>query len=190
MKRLLVATSFFALLLSPAAFAQSNGGATTPNPSSGSGSMMHQGGMMNQGQGGTMHQGQGSMSSEHSSAMSRGGSAENVSSQEVKQAQTQLKQQGLYKGKVDGIVGPETKTAISEYQKKEGLPQTASLDQQTLQHLMSTSGSGSSTNNESSGSMSKGSSAGSGSMEHNQGSGSSESGGGMGSQSGQGTQNK
>lgn len=134
MKRLLVATSFFALLLSPAAFAQSNGGATTHEPSGSSGSMMHQG--------------QGSMSSEHSSAMSQKSSAENVSPQEVKQAQTELKQQGLYKGKVDGILGPETKTAISKYQKKEGLPQTASLDEQTRQHLMSTSGSGSSMQNE------------------------------------------
>lgn len=171
MKRLFVATSFFALLLSPAAFAQGYGGAT---------------GNMHNGSRNMMHQGQGSMSSEHSSGMSRGGSAQNVSPQEVKQAQTELQQQGLYKGKIDGIVGPATKSAISQFQKREGLPQTASLDQQTMQHLMSTSGSGSS----SGGSMNQGSGSGSGNMQQNEGSSPSGSGGETGGQSGQGGQSR
>jgi hypothetical protein len=173
MKRLFVATSFFALLLSPAAFAQGYGGAT---------------GNMHNGSRNMMHQGQNSMSSEHSSGMSRGGSAENISPQEVKQAQTELQQQGLYKGKIDGIVGPATKSAISQFQKREGLPQTASLDPQTMQHLMSTSGSGSSSGGSMQQNQGEGSSG--GAMQHNQGGGSSGSGGGMGGQNGQGGQSR
>ena len=54
---------------------------------------------------------------------------------EVEQAQQQLKSQGLYRGQVDGILGPETQTALMQFQRKEGLPQTAQLDQQTLDRL-------------------------------------------------------
>ncbi len=50
----------------------------------------------------------------------------------VKQAQTQLKDQGLYPGAIDGIVGPKTRTALKAYQQKEGLPQTARLDRRTV----------------------------------------------------------
>ena len=38
----------------------------------------------------------------------------NVSESEIKQAQEQLKEAGLYKGADDGKMGPETKQAISE----------------------------------------------------------------------------
>ncbi len=55
--------------------------------------------------------------------------------EQLRQAQSELKQQGLYKGKVDGILGPKTKNALTAYQKREGLQQTASLDHDTLQRL-------------------------------------------------------
>jgi peptidoglycan hydrolase-like protein with peptidoglycan-binding domain len=55
----------------------------------------------------------------------------------VKQAQEALKSEGFYKGAVDGILGPETKTAISHFQNAKGLPQTSTLDQQTLSALQS-----------------------------------------------------
>jgi peptidoglycan hydrolase-like protein with peptidoglycan-binding domain len=75
---------------------------------------------------------------------SMSGSSQRVSADQVKLAQNQLKQQGLYDGPVDGIVGPQTKSAISQFQKKAGLRQTATLDQQTLSRLMGGGGSGSS----------------------------------------------
>ena len=53
----------------------------------------------------------------------------------VRQAQTALQHQGLYDGPIDGISGPKTRQAVSAFQKREGLPQTATLDQATLQRL-------------------------------------------------------
>jgi len=72
------------------------------------------------------------------------------SPQTIRQAQEQLKQQGLYNGRVDGKMGPETAQAIAKFQGQNGLPQSSQLDQQTLAKLsgnggMSTNGSGSST---------------------------------------------
>jgi peptidoglycan hydrolase-like protein with peptidoglycan-binding domain len=66
---------------------------------------------------------------------SRAGQA-NLSQSEIIQAQQELKAQGLYNGQLDGIVGPETQTAVSQFQQQQGLPQTAMLDQQTLDRLM------------------------------------------------------
>jgi peptidoglycan hydrolase-like protein with peptidoglycan-binding domain len=69
---------------------------------------------------------------------------------DIRQAQEQLKQQGLYKGRVDGKMGQETAEAISKFQQQNGLPQNSQLDPQTMAKLggnggMSTNGSGSST---------------------------------------------
>jgi peptidoglycan hydrolase-like protein with peptidoglycan-binding domain len=54
---------------------------------------------------------------------------------EVKNVQRELQTEGLYKGKIDGVVGPQTKEALSTYQKDHGLPQTAMIDQQTKQRI-------------------------------------------------------
>jgi len=59
----------------------------------------------------------------------------------VRDAQNELKRAGLYRGPVDGILGPETKQAIAAYQAREGLQQTATLDQDTLQRMNLASGS-------------------------------------------------
>jgi peptidoglycan hydrolase-like protein with peptidoglycan-binding domain len=61
--------------------------------------------------------------------------AQTPAAEQLREAQRELEQQGLYHGKVDGILGPKTKAALSDYQKREGLQQTASLDQATLQRL-------------------------------------------------------
>jgi peptidoglycan hydrolase-like protein with peptidoglycan-binding domain len=50
----------------------------------------------------------------------------------VRQAQSELKREGLYRGKVDGIAGPETKEAITAFRQRERLQQTARLDQATM----------------------------------------------------------
>ena len=46
-----------------------------------------------------------------------------------------MQREGLYHGPIDGILGPETKTALSSYQGREGLKQTATLDRDTRDRL-------------------------------------------------------
>jgi hypothetical protein len=53
----------------------------------------------------------------------------------VADVQTILQEQGLYKGDVDGLVGPKTQEALAAYQTAQGLPPTAALDQPTLDSL-------------------------------------------------------
>jgi peptidoglycan hydrolase-like protein with peptidoglycan-binding domain len=53
----------------------------------------------------------------------------------VRQAQSELKREGLYRGKVDGIAGPETKQAIAAFRQREGLQQTAHLDRSTVERM-------------------------------------------------------
>jgi len=64
-----------------------------------------------------------------------GSGSSGVDRSQVKQAQQALQSQGLYQGKVDGVLGPETKQALKEFQQKNGLKQTGSLDQRTLAAL-------------------------------------------------------
>lgn len=73
------------------------------------------------------------------------GAAAEPTQADIQQAQQQLKAQGLYHGAIDGEIGPKTKMAISRFQRRNGLPATAMLDQQTLQRLegSATSGAGS-----------------------------------------------
>ena len=59
----------------------------------------------------------------------------NLSQTEIQQLQQQLKGAGLYRGSVDGEMGPETKQAISQFQQQHGLNQTGVVDQQTLSAL-------------------------------------------------------
>jgi hypothetical protein len=55
----------------------------------------------------------------------------------VRGAQATLKQQGLYKGQVDGKIGPQTRSALTQFQAQNGLSQTARLDQPTIDKLTS-----------------------------------------------------
>ncbi|HEX9489532.1 MAG TPA: peptidoglycan-binding domain-containing protein [Stellaceae bacterium] len=59
----------------------------------------------------------------------------------VRNAQKELQREGLYRGPVDGIIGPDTKQAIAAYQAREGLQQTATLDRDTLQRMNLANGS-------------------------------------------------
>ncbi len=61
-----------------------------------------------------------------------------ASAAQVKEAQRELERQGLYHGKIDGIAGSETQHAVTAFQQREGLPQTATLDQATLDKLNAT----------------------------------------------------
>ena len=53
----------------------------------------------------------------------------------VADVQSVLQEQGLYKGEVDGLVGPLTQEALAAYQKASGLQPTAAVDQPTLESL-------------------------------------------------------
>jgi Putative peptidoglycan binding domain len=53
----------------------------------------------------------------------------------TKQAQSKLATLGFNPGTADGILGPRTITAIKEFQKKSGLPETGILDSATLAKL-------------------------------------------------------
>jgi len=54
---------------------------------------------------------------------------------DVRWAQVELRDKGLYKGSLDGILGPETKRALGQFQKNNGLGRPASLDAQTWEAL-------------------------------------------------------
>jgi peptidoglycan hydrolase-like protein with peptidoglycan-binding domain/predicted small secreted protein len=54
---------------------------------------------------------------------------------DVRTAQQALRAQGYYRGPVDGIAGPQTRTALAHYQQRNGLRQTAMLDADTMQRL-------------------------------------------------------
>jgi hypothetical protein len=66
---------------------------------------------------------------------------------DIRWAQVELHDRHLYNGSLDGILGPETKQALRQFQKLNGLGQTASLDAQTWETLTGNSaiGEGSST---------------------------------------------
>jgi Putative peptidoglycan binding domain len=66
----------------------------------------------------------------------------NPSRDQVREAQQQLRNQGLYRGRIDGILGPETKQALDRFQKNNGLSQTATLDQPTIDRLLGNPGVG------------------------------------------------
>jgi len=60
----------------------------------------------------------------------------------IQQAQQKLKSQGLYNGAIDGVNGPEMRAALLQFQQRNGLPQTGTLDQQTEARLMQSSSNG------------------------------------------------
>src|SRR5579883_97883 len=58
-----------------------------------------------------------------------------MNADEVKQAQQKRKDDGDYKGAIDGKAGPQTMAALKEFQQKNGLSQTGKLDEQTADKL-------------------------------------------------------
>ena len=55
--------------------------------------------------------------------------------QVIANVQATLQQQGYYQGEVDGLLGPQTRAAIADYQRANGLAETAAIDQPTLESL-------------------------------------------------------
>jgi peptidoglycan hydrolase-like protein with peptidoglycan-binding domain len=57
--------------------------------------------------------------------------------EKVREAQQALRDQGYYKGQLDGVLNPEFRRAIWNFQRAKGLPRTASLDSATMAALES-----------------------------------------------------
>ena len=55
--------------------------------------------------------------------------------QTVANVQAALQQQGYYQGEVDGVLGPQTRAALAEYQSAQGLEPTGTVDEPTLETL-------------------------------------------------------
>jgi peptidoglycan hydrolase-like protein with peptidoglycan-binding domain len=68
--------------------------------------------------------------------------AGNLSKDDIRWAQLELHNMGLYNGSLDGVVGPQTKLALGRFQKLNGLDQTATLDPETLDTLFGKPNSG------------------------------------------------
>lgn len=68
--------------------------------------------------------------------------AANLSKDDVRWAQVELHTMGFYNGSLDGVIGPQTKQAVLEFQKSNGLKRTATLDQQTADALIGNIGVG------------------------------------------------
>lgn len=54
---------------------------------------------------------------------------------EIAQAQRELMAEGLYRGPIDGALGPRTREALADFQLRDGLPRTATLDSRTAARL-------------------------------------------------------
>ena len=75
---------------------------------------------------GTMHK---------AAAMTQRHAQTDLSRQKIKTAQQELKADGLYKGKVDGLFGPRTRKAVARFQQRNNLRRTATLNRRTLDRL-------------------------------------------------------
>ncbi len=63
------------------------------------------------------------------------GSNPTPADQIVADVQASLQEQGFYHGEVDGLLGPQTRAALADYQQAQGLEMTAAVDEPTLQSL-------------------------------------------------------
>ena len=55
--------------------------------------------------------------------------------QVVANVQSALQQQGYYQGEIDGVLGPQTRAALAEYQSAQGIEPTGAVDEPTLETL-------------------------------------------------------
>lgn len=58
-----------------------------------------------------------------------------LTNREVREAQTTLRDLGLYEGAVDGIYGPRTISAVGDFQAQQNLPRTGALTDRTKRQL-------------------------------------------------------
>jgi hypothetical protein len=65
-----------------------------------------------------------------------------LSTDDIRQAQLELRHAGLYDGSLDGVLGPQTKQALMRFQEDNGLEQTATLDELTMVAMFGNIGTG------------------------------------------------
>ena len=58
-----------------------------------------------------------------------------AANEKVREVQQVLRERGHYKGEIDGVLTPEFRRAIWDFQREKGLPRTASLDPATMAAL-------------------------------------------------------
>jgi peptidoglycan hydrolase-like protein with peptidoglycan-binding domain len=63
------------------------------------------------------------------------GAANGGNREQVKAVQQALKDKGHDPGDVDGVMGPKTRGALKDFQKKEGMKDTGRIDQETMTKL-------------------------------------------------------
>jgi len=68
-------------------------------------------------------------------SMGRTAAASALDRDDISKTQQSLSDKGLYHGQIDGVMGPQTRKAIGEYQKSESLPVTRRLDEKTAGKL-------------------------------------------------------
>jgi peptidoglycan hydrolase-like protein with peptidoglycan-binding domain len=61
---------------------------------------------------------------------------------EVREVQQRLQADNLYSGKIDGVMGPETRQAVRSFQQQNGLRVNARLDRQTADAILGNGSSG------------------------------------------------
>jgi len=131
-------------LVTTVAFAQTGGGSTSSSTSSDT-STSTSGGAS-----GGMKSDTGKSASDTGmkSDMSKGRGTRGGDREQVRAVQQALKDKGHDPGTVDGVMGPKTRSALRDFQKKEGIKDTGRLDQETMSKLgvegAKTSGGGSS----------------------------------------------
>ncbi len=54
---------------------------------------------------------------------------------QIRLAQERLKAEGFDPGPVNGVLNPQTETALRQYQGKQGIPSSGALDEATLKEL-------------------------------------------------------
>lgn len=64
-----------------------------------------------------------------------GGTAGAAGSERVRSAQQALRDKGFNPGSIDGVMGPRTRAAIADFQRKQRLPTTGQLDTATMARL-------------------------------------------------------
>ena len=65
-----------------------------------------------------------------------------LSKDDIREAQLELRRLGLYNGSLDGGIGPQTKGALMRFQKENRLEQTATLDPLTIVAMFGNLGTG------------------------------------------------
>ena len=58
-----------------------------------------------------------------------------LSRDKIRDAQAKLHEGGYYNGKIDGVIGPDTRSAVMAFQTKAGIPANGELDAATLSSL-------------------------------------------------------